>query len=235
MKHWLSTYRGLLPPILIGFLSIIGITLILFNFYLNAPKSNIPQTATATSFKFLFLATEIDIASPEIPTGSNSTPTDAETRTQSALVDDTTPTLETQTEEQITPQAASATTITVDAKSTFPPGKYDNTDERFIYDGDWTSDFLVPDAFEGSISYSTTTGSAIAFNFTGRQIQIGYLGGSDLGKVLISINGKEYVLDQSAGASWTSPSFPYATYTVIITHQSGEQVLFDYINITGSP
>jgi hypothetical protein len=239
MENQPATYRGFLLPIFISIGSIVGIGLILLIVYLNKPKGDIPQNPTTTPFKFLFLGTETDIATPEakkIPEGSvMPTGTPSDTNTESAALSSSTPVFGNPTGTQTTPQATRTASTTFDDQTTFPAGKWDDFDERIIYDGDWTGEFLITDAYEGTISYSTTIGSTISFNFAGEQLQIGYLGETDLGILLISINGDEFVLDQSDGAEWSSPTLPYAIYVVVLTHQDGEQVFFDYITVIGSP
>jgi len=234
-----ASYRGLLLPIFISVLSMIGICLILLTSYLNKPNADTPQEPTTTPFKFLFLATETKfttITASKTPTNPPRKPTFTKTATNTGTVQAPSPisTGETPTSTQ-TPPATQTAPVIVDRDSIFTVGKYDDTNPRFIYNGDWTKETLIPDAFEETIVYSTTIGSAVVFGFTGRQLQIGYLGETDLGILRISINGTEYTLDQSVGFEWSSPTLPNASYTVVLTHQAGDQVFFDYINIVGSP
>ncbi len=239
MENRTSTVRGLLPPILIGFISIAGICLISLILYFNKPSSDTQQDPTVTPFKFLLLATETEIAATETQNKPAGSPTPVNllkgigTKSPTAL--NSTLTVGQPTNTQITPQATRTAVITFDDGTTFAAGKYDDFDERFIYDGDWSGEFQISGAYEETIAYSTTVGSTISFNFAGSQLQIGYLGETDLGTLQISINGTKYTLDQSEGAEWSSPTLPFATYVVVLTHQDGEQVFFDYITVIGSP
>ncbi len=242
MKNQRSVLWGLLPPILISIFSIAGIALILLISYFNKPKTVVSPTSTATPFKFLFLATETEFVAQNakiISTDSLTTPTDSESSTtpisQSATTAASTPVTENSNATQITILATNTSPVTPDDKSALPAGKYDDTDQRFIYAGDWSSESLISGAFQETISYSTTAGSTVSFTFAGKQIKIGYLGESDLGILLITINENEYTLDQSTGAEWSSPALPYGVYAVVLTHEDGDQILFDYLNVIGSP
>ncbi len=242
MEKQPSPYRGLFPPLFISIISIAGIGLIVWIVTLDGSKASAPQAPTGTPFKFIFLATETDVATQKakkIPATSFLTPTNSEkemdANTQIAASTSPTPIIGNPTGTQTTPQATRTPSTVLNEKNALPAGKYDDADERILYVGDWSSEDLIPDAFEETISYSTTIGSTASFSFKGQQLQIGYLGESDLGVLIISINENEFTLDQSNGAEWSSPILPYAVYGVVLTHQDGDQVFFDYITILGSP
>lgn len=240
MKNWRYLF-GISPPILISVFSIGGIAFILFTSYLNKPKTDIRPTPTVTPFKFLFLATVTETAeqnAKKIPatliahsTGSD---TNIAPTALSAAALNSTLAPDNPIAAQITPPTASATPIILDDRNALPAGKYDDADQRIIYDGEWYSEDLIPDAFEETVSYSTTIGSTASFTFAGAQIKIGYLGETDLGVLFITINENEYTLNQSNG-EWSSPAFPYGVYTVVLTHQNGDEVFFDYVAVIGSP
>ena len=243
MKNQHSALWGLLPPILISILSIAGIAFILLTSYLNKPKTIVSPTSTATPFKFLFIATETEVAEQDAKkfqttpiAHSTASNTNIDSTPSSAAIPSSATASSNPIATQTTPSpTASATLIPLDEKNALPAGKYDDTDQRFIYDGDWSSESLISGAFQETISYSTTTGSTVSFTFAGKQIKIGYLGESDLGILLVTINDNEYTLDQSNGAEWSSPMLPYGVYAVVLTHEDGDQILFDYLNVIGSP
>jgi hypothetical protein len=232
MDNRISFIRGFLLPIGIGILSMAGIGFILWIVYFDTPTTDIPAEPSYTPFKYLLLATETGVPSLEAQTPGRSV---APTKTPIVLFSDPTPAFGNPTETITTPQATRTPTRTANKTSIFPAGKYDDMDERITYDGDWTRELLITDAYQGTISYSTTIGSSASFTFTGTQLQIGYLGEIDLGILLVFINGDEYALDQSSDIEWSSPELPFSTYSVELLHQDGEQVFFDYINIIGTP
>ena len=123
---------------------------------------------------------------------------------------------------------------TVDASEVFLAGKYDDPDNRIEYEGDWMGDLFVDGAYEETISSSTTIGDTASFTFVGNQIELGYLGDSDLGTAFISIDGIAYPpINQAIGSTWSSPQLASGQHSVVIRHQAGDLICVDYINVRG--
>jgi hypothetical protein len=235
--------RGLLLPIGIGVFSVLGIFVILLSVYLDKPQAAVSTTRTATPFKYLLLATETLI--PVIEPGA----TDPELAASD-------PELEASDPEQTFPEepeqesptfsAAGPPQATTLANNTLQPSgaipatapaalsvreRYDDADSRLEYDGDWDNQIIVGNAYQGTLSVSSTIGNDLTLTFVGQQIIIGYLGGSNLGSITISIDDDEFQLDQSNGKEWTSPQLADTEHFVIIVHEDGDSVNLDYINV----
>ncbi|MBV6449908.1 MAG: hypothetical protein MHPDNHAH_00621 [Anaerolineales bacterium] len=224
---------------MVGIPSLIGICLIGLITYRDGQQAISTAIPTHTPFKYLFLATEI--LTPQV-TSETSLATRGHSETPSTL---TTPEPEDATLE-IT-QTVTAGTLSgsnmpsTNSNPTTSPAalivleRYDDTDERLEYDGDWTGGIDIQGAFEGTLVTSATVTSDVIFTFEGQQIVIGYLGGSGLGALFISIDDSEFHLNQSTGNPWLSPRFDAGEHFVILYHESGSSVNLDYIDILGTP
>lgn len=239
MDKRLFTDRSLLIPIAIGIFSILGIIVILLSVYLDKPQAVVSATRTVTPFKYLLLATETGVPAPEAETtdpeleltGPEQTFTEEpeqEFPTFSAAGPPNFTTLTSNTLQS--PAAIPATTAAALSISE----RYDDADSRLEYDGDWVNETGVANAQQGTLSVSNTIGNDLVLTFVGQQIIIGYLGGSDLGSIVISIDDSEFQLHQAVGKEWASPQLDNAEHFVIIIHESGDSVNLDYINILSS-
>lgn len=243
MKRFLIDHESLIP-IGIGCLSIFGIALIALVFISGESKADAPIEMTATPFKYLFLGAESPASTSELSAeDSINTPTEENvslkqsaitaTQTQSTL-ESAKPSATESTSAKVsvtatlsTPQATSAVTFD---PSVFTTGKYNDFDDRILYDGFWVGD-IVDTAFEQDISISTLTGDTAEFSFAGTQLKIGYPADSTLGIMNVTIDGVGYTLNQSSGSEWTSPKISFGEHAVTLTHQSGDTVILDYIII----
>lgn len=227
MSKWKQLGKDILLPIMISFLSIIGIMLILMTVYLDRSKTPLETSPSLTPFKYLFLATE----------------TRAVTLTETPITEDTTspkslpPTdLDLSVTLSATDSPASNTppngtsVLSIDETLVFIEGIYDDIDDRIVYEGSWVND-LVEGAYGETLFVSTATGDTATFTFVGTQLQIGYLEDSSLGMIGVNIDDTEYPLDQSSGSEWLSPELPYGEHTVLLIHEGGDIVLIDYLNI----
>lgn len=238
MSNQPSVDRGFLIPISIGSFAIVGICLALLIVYLDKPQATTSVNKTPTPFKYLLLATETPIPElesatvpalkffPVKPVGSK-TPEEGLPKSSTAMTSHVSDLVN-----SATPDLALTPTVGTNVASVLE--RYDDTDARLEYDGEWTGEIDVQDAHQGTLSVSTTIGSDVTFTFVGQQIIIGYMGNPGLGSILISIDDNEFLLNQSAGNAWFSPQFIQGEHFVILIHQSGNSVNLDYIDILDS-
>src|SRR5215210_3308046 len=161
--------RSILIPIGIGLFSILGIGIIFLIVYIDKQQTGAPTDATVTPFKYLLLATETGMPDPALETP---TPIEAfleetfteepEEPTNSLLTD--TPRVNFSTPEVVTAVATaeasalpSETSESVPASPTITPTsvaglsvkeRYDNVDSRLDYDGDWSNETNVTNAYQ---------------------------------------------------------------------------------------
>ena len=235
MKIHKSIDLGFLIPIGIGFLSLAGLGLLFLITQGDTPGTAPSATHTATSFKYFFLGTGTHTPKPTLKAGATTATFTGETSDDTAFIS---PTLELtpSTPDTLRSNPASTLTITPTAEQdlSFTAGKYDDTDERIVYDGDWVND-LLDTAYEETLFFSTLVGDTASFTFTGKQLQIGYLEEPTLGTITVTIDGTDYPFDQSTGTELSSPELPPGTHSALLTHKSGDLILLDYIVIIGSP
>lgn len=231
--------RSLLIPIGISIFSILGIGIALATVYLDKPETVAPATLTVTPFKFTFLGTETAVPSLELETtpSEEAFPEEPSTPvfTDTPQAELGTSTLQATASSPTSPLASSTsqTSPTSSTASLTGSNRYDNVDPLLEYDGDWVGQTNVTNAYQGTLVLSKTIGNDLIFSFTGQRIIIGYLGQAGLGSMAISIDDQEFQLNQSAGREWASPQFSNEEHLVIITHESGQSVNLDYINVVG--
>lgn len=227
--------RSLLIPIGISVFSIAGILVIVLIVYRDKPQVAVSTAPTPTPFKYLLLATETLIPDPAAATAppEESLPDEATDPVEADPADEELSTFLTEEPSEIDPFLDSATTDeTTDVLDIID--RYDNTDPRLDYDGDWGNQTNVANAYQKTLYVSNTIGNDLILSFVGQQIVIGYLGEPGLGSMVISIDDEEFQLDQSTGKEWTSPQLDNSEHFVIIIHESGDSVNLDYINILGT-
>jgi hypothetical protein len=113
-------------------------------------------------------------------------------------------------------------------------GKYDDTDPNIAYDPYWTAlkNPGTANAYLGTLHASTNTGSEASFRFTGEGFRLGYQRGTNFGTVTVLIDDQPYSFhEQAFDLVWRSPQLPPGDHFVRITHQSGESINLDYIEI----
>lgn len=228
--------RDILIAVSIGAISVIGICLVLLIGLRPQPTPAAASEPTVTPFKYLLVATETHTAEPEFATEAPVVPLDDQGDNPTTIITQSlaTPGIGTPSETSVaTDGTASAGTQVVDEGQMLTVGKYDDTDMRITYYGDWTTEFFVDGAFEESLYVSTLAGNTVTFSFMGRQLVLGYLGSSDfeLGMVTVAIDGSPHQMDQSSGDNWTSPQLIFDEHFVVLTHQTGDVIYLDYIEI----
>jgi hypothetical protein len=231
---------GILAPIALAVLSILGMAAVFFINRTNAlqPAEEIP--ATDTPFRYIYLGTEpgLSTLTPE-PTETSvpiepPAPTEGSFSTPTALPPfftslPTNPAFPTQPAARTPTPTASATLHAV-------LSKFDDTYYEILYDGNWTGQTNVTDAYQNTLHISFETENYALFTFVGEQIIVTYQAGPSLGEILITIDGLEYpAVSQSNGStlsvSWPSPEFAMGTHEIVIEHLSGGSVNIDALTI----
>ncbi|HJR78596.1 MAG TPA: hypothetical protein VJ821_00905 [Anaerolineales bacterium] len=219
MDNQPSFDRTLLPPILIGVFSILGILIILLIGRVSASRASIATEPTETPFKYIYLGTEpIPSAALTVETEDGlltGTPFEGEDGTPTPRPAVVTPTLGTAT--RGTPNTTSGppgdgddgppinNTSPANATSTgsnpgsgpppLSPGTYDDTQTTFfLYDGpSWnpsTGGGLCGNT-SNTLHVSDVGGSSVSFSFIGTEVRIRYQAGPSLGEITITIDSSQ--------------------------------------------
>lgn len=243
--------RDILIPVAAAMLSTIGLCIVLWIGLRPAPEPAPVDEPTAPAFKFQLLATETHTPDLSLVT---ELPEDffpeATTEPEVFLTEDSesfedpglSPTLAEDPEFFATdepldpteePELTEEPNLEEEDDLVFQAGVYDDTDYRIDYIGDWTSDLFTSGAYEETLSVSLSAGNTASFTFMGRQVVIGYLGSSeeDLGTAIVSIDGNPHQLDQGVGNNWTSPQLAFGEHIVVITHQAGDLLFLDHVDV----
>ena len=228
LKHNYS----LLVPLLTGFISVIGICLILVSAWFPRQNTPVVPTKTVTPFKYLLLATETVVPTPGFETAA---PTEIFPTPTSEVDVVLTPALTEQngisTDDFFTPTA----TITPDPifaeSDPMRVGIYDDRDSEIIRIGNWNTQQNVENAHQKTLLVSNTVGNYIAFSFIGQEMALGYQSSNNAGDMLINIDGSEVTMTQLVGNAWFSQELERGTHHVILIHQSGTLINLDYIDI----
>jgi len=223
--------RSIFIPIFIGFISVVGICLVLFAARLGASRGNVESGETATPLKYQYLGTEPGIALPtEAPPAASAPDTPIPTiidfpPTLTATVASTAITLPNATN---TPVTASPTALVLNAT-------YDDTDFKFNYTGNWNAQSDVSGTFQNTLHISSTIGDSVQLSFVGQKIHIIYQSGPSLGTIAIKLDSADSTLDQFAPetlvSQWESPVLVLSSHSVTITHISGGSINIDSIEV----
>jgi len=254
--------RGILLPIGVGIISLIGICVILVVGRMTALRASVQELPTATSFKYALVGTEpaittiipetIEFASPA-PTEAPAifiTSTPASISTPILLTPNITNALtnivlrtNTSTLTPLTPGSPAPNTNTPTrtpiTASTAPlnSGTYDDLDNHLVYSGDWTTQSAVSGAYQNTLHVSGTLGNSVSFRFIGQELRVFFQAGPSLGVIRLNLDGTNYDLDESAvnTPEWVLPSVTNGTHTVTIIHLSGGSINLDEIIIPDVP
>jgi len=244
--------RSIFIPIFIGFISVVGICLVLFAARLSATRGTVQAVETETPMKYQFLATEPGIAMPTDAPLATATATEIPTLVIIDLPPTLTPTavstlvvvpnatnapvtavptlviVPNTTKALATPATASPTALVLNVT-------YDDTDFKFNYTGNWVSQNNVIGAYQNTLHISNTIGDSVQLSFVGQKIRYTYQAGPSLGAIAILLDNVDFSLDQSASATvlseWESPVLVLSSHTLTITHISGGSVNLDLIEI----
>jgi len=242
--------RSIFIPIFIGFFSVLGICLVLFAARLSAARGTVQSVETETPMKYQYLATEPGIALPtDAPPATATATAVIEISTPTTLNFQTTPAVTTTAIELSTPvptilnsqptltavHIATNTPATASATPLVLNVKYDDTDFKFNYTGNWISQKNVTDTYQNTLHLSNTIGDGVQLSFAGQKILFSYQAGPSLGAVAIILDGVDFALDQSTtetrASTWESPVLTLSSHTINITHISGGSVNVDAIEV----
>ena len=228
--------HSLIPPLLIGIISLLGICLVLVATFLPKESAEPAPSRTFTPFKYEFLATETVIQTPTLETAETAESSFAPTFDIETSDPETTPSL-LETEQNGTSPAGfsvpAATATPNPIFDNFEPlaaGTYDDTDYGFTYIGVWDLEENL-DAYLETVLVSETVGDYVAFSFTGFQMGLGYQSSEDAGEITINIDGTEMTITQQEGDLWSSDEFESGTHYVLITHTGEGPINLDFIEI----
>jgi len=227
---------GFLAPILLGFLSIVGIGLV-FLIGRNANKREpIPVTPTETPFRYIYLGTEpgLSTLTPE----ATNTPEPTATALPVPVITFV-PTNNTNNNNSNTPTQTQSVvrTPTATITLTIPAvlSKVDDTYFELLYTGDWTAQSNVEGAHQNTLHISFEVGNSVEYTFVGQQVIVSYQAGPSLGRVSINLDGLIVEVDQSFSRTeifnWTSPILVRGTHTLVMEHLSGGSINLDSITI----
>ncbi len=232
-----SVDRSVFLPIFIGFVSVIGICLVLFAARLSASRGNVQSGETGTPVKYQYLATEPGIAFPtEAPPATTvlETETPTSTPTPTRIFFPLTSTSTFVSTQVIQPRATNTL-------ATFSPTPlalnitYDNADFKFNYTGSWVAQSGVSGTYQNTLHISNTIGDSVQLSFVGQKIRIVYQAGPSLGSIAIKLDNLDFTLDQFSESTliseWESPILVLSSHSVTITHVSGGSINLDAIAV----
>jgi hypothetical protein len=239
-------HHPLIPPLLIGIFSLLGLCTILVLVFRPTQTAAFVPTRTSTAFKYEFLATEtqIPVLTPASETAefrvaptATSLPTNSTTQVPESTPVFVATSVATQRNGNVGATATSFTatlTMTLEpilgTSTPLPTGKYDNNAPGFRYIGAWNVEENSY-AYQETVLVSEVVGDYVAFSFIGLQLMLGYQSSDDAGEFRVSIDGVEESMNQQAGSIWFSDYLESGTHHAIITHTGAGPVNVDYIEI----
>ena len=226
--------RDLILPILLGGLSVIGIGAVFMWGGLSNARQAVPVSDTETPMRFIYLGTEpgLSTLTPDV------TDTPVPTVTELVLpppVIGVSPTATSISLASATNPPPRTATPTASATISSVLSKVDDTYFELLYEGEWTAQSNVTDAYQNTLHISFEVGNSVSYTFTGQQVIISFQSGPSLGRISITLDGLEFEVDQSSGntelVDWQSAILVRGTHTVVIEHLSGGSVNLDSITI----
>ncbi len=252
MENKPSPDPGLLTPLLLGALSILGIVVIFFSVRAASMRqAELPPTATP--FRFLYLGTEPGLSTltpqptptfivieespaPSKPPAGTSVP-DFPPFTPSSPGSPAFPTQPSNPTQPVNQTQPAGQPNTPTFTPTIPSvlAKYDDTYFGIIYDGEWTSQTNVTGAYQNTLHISFTIENYALFTFVGQQVILTYQAGPSLGTIRIDLDGIEFEVSQSSPQTqlvdWASPILIMGSHDLVIEHLSGGSINIDSITI----
>ena len=229
---------GVLAPIILSVLSIVGISAIFFYGRINDSRLPGDVVATDTPFRFVYLGTEpgLSTLTPEPTETPMSAPTEFPDLTE--IPDINEPSFATfAPTDAVSLTQPSARTPVLTATSTIQAvlGIFDDTYYEILYEGEWTSQTNVAGAFQNTLHVSFTVENYAYFTFVGQQVVVTFQAGPSLGSVKINLDGLEFEVRQANSQTllveWRSPVLVMGTHEIAIEHLSGGSVNLDSITI----
>jgi hypothetical protein len=244
---------GILPPIILGGFSIIGIILVLLiGRALNSPPP-VSATPSATAFEYIYLGTEPAITTPLTEESGIPFPTEVPVEVTPSVFPS--PTLlsspgspSVATPIILTPPNTTRTSTSSVLRTNTPIGSvtltptfstpvsantYDDTDPRLGYSSGWTTQTGVSGAYQGTLHISNANGNNLTFTFTGQEIHLSYQAGPSLGTMTITIDGLGGpAISQSQSQTqineWEPENLlPVGTHVMVVTHSGGGSINID--------
>jgi hypothetical protein len=245
MEKQPSFDRSLLIPVGIGIFSLIGICVILVMERINSAEAEVEEVPTATAFQYAFIGTEpaittltsVGIDEEQIPTPTQGIPTSPPQLTPVFQVTNTSPPIITLPPLENT-NTPTRTPISESA-APFGPGTFDNTDNRFVYTGNWDSLTGVPGVEKNTLHVSGTLGNSVTFRFIGNELRVFFQAAPSLGTIRLTLDGTNYDMPESRDSTqieeWVLSTNTIGTHVVTISHLSGGSVNFDSIIVPVVP
>jgi hypothetical protein len=253
MDNQPSFDRGIFIPIGVSIFSLIGICVILLLGRFNAARATVEEIPTATPFKYSLIGTEPALSTV---TGDGSETDDgleeedlatATAGISTSQLPDTPSVLSTNTISPNVPIITLPPTIAANTPTRTPTsasgaplgaGTYDDTHDRLVYSGSWTTQSGAAGAYQNTLHVSGTLGNSVSFRFIGKELRVFFQAGSSLGTIRLTLDGTVYDRNQSEGTQiyeWVLPEVASGTHNVTITHLSGGSVNLDSIIIPEIP
>lgn len=237
---------SVLVPGALGILSILGIAVIFFVTRADSMRPAGEPVSTATSFRFVYLGTEPSLST--LTPAPTSSPIFIEPPAATEEPDPNQPPFGTQVPDLPSfptfaptnpafPTQPAARTFTPTASETIPAvlSKFDDAYYEILYDGDWTSQTNVTDAYQNTLHISFTIENYAYFTFVGQQVIVTFQAGPSLGTILIDVDGVEFQVSQASAQTqlveWRSPLLVMGSHELIIEHLSGGSVNLDSLTI----
>ena len=224
----------LIWPILLGGLSVVGIGVVFVLGRMSETRDALPAADTSTPFRFTYLGTEPGLSTLTPEATNTPAPTVTELVFPSAVFASPTETAFLPTG-QPSQSFLPSQTPTVSPTIASVLSKVDDTYFQLLYNGDWVSQTNVTDTYQNTLHISFTVGNDVSFTFVGEQVIVSYQSGPSLGAVSITLDGLQFNVDQSSGATalvnWQSAVLIRGTHTIVIKHVSGGSVNLDSITI----
>ncbi len=235
--------RGILLPIGVGIISLIGICVILVVGRITAARANVQELPTATAFKYALVGTEPAITTVTLESSQLAPP--AATEPPAIFMTSTRTPISTPTRLQlvtVSPGSSTNTPTRTPTSASAAPlneGTFDDVYDHLFYTGDWDAQGSVPGAYKNTLHISGTLGDVVSFQFIGQELRVFFQAGPSLGVIRLNLDGTNYDMNETNSSTqtyeWVLPSVTNGTHTVTITHLSGGSVNLDEIIIPEVP
>ena len=226
--------RELILPILLGGLSVIGIGVVFMWGRLSNARQAAPVTDTETPMRFVYLGTEPGLSTLTPEATDTPIPTVTELVLPPPVIGGS-PTVTSISLASATNPPPRTATPTASPTISSVLSKVDDTYFELLYDGEWTAQSNVTDAYQNTLHISFEVGNSVSYTFTGQQVIISFQSGPSLGRVSITLDGLQFEIDQSSSntelVDWQSAILVRGTHTVVVEHISGGAVNLDSITI----
>jgi len=143
------------------------------------------------------------------------------------------------------PGGAGGTLADIDAiqiLGPLPPGKYDDTQSKWVYNGNWAA-YSGSGPYNNTLHYSATIDDYATLDFVGTQFILTYTGNTNRGQVKVYVDDflvpvgtiDQYSPSLAWQKTWTSPIFTADIHSLKLVHTTGTFADIDAIQIITSP